>query len=174
LRQCWECRGGMPTTKANVDTAALELIGVGLPGVVEDGMSGRNSQRKLGSARGSPRRSRTAKAPHINRWAVKLRCACEWGAWGRLSDDGPRQHNLDRSEGPWGRWGNPPHGGALSDPWPGSVRDNHVGHEVHEGRRQIRRTTADAGSRLKLKDALDRSRLKSQPSSRTGENPLSG
>src|SRR5215467_7814644 len=94
----------MPTTKANVDTAALELIGVGLPGVVEGGMSGRNMQRKPGTARGSPRRSRTAKAPHINRWAVKLRCACEWGAWGRLSDDGPGQYNLDRSEGPWGRW----------------------------------------------------------------------
>jgi hypothetical protein len=33
-------------------------------------------QRKPGTARGSPRRSRTAKAPHISRWAVKLRCAC--------------------------------------------------------------------------------------------------
>jgi hypothetical protein len=49
-----------------------------------------------------------------------------------------------------------------------------VGHEVHEGRRQTRRTTAHAGSRLKLKDELGRSRLISQPSSRTGENPLSG
>jgi hypothetical protein len=49
-----------------------------------------------------------------------------------------------------------------------------VGHEVHEGRRQTRRTTADAGSRLKLKAELGRSRLISQPSSRTGENPLSG
>jgi hypothetical protein len=32
-----------------------------LPGVREDGMSGQNEQRKLGTARGSPRRSRTAK-----------------------------------------------------------------------------------------------------------------
>jgi hypothetical protein len=99
-----ECRAAQITAKANVDTAALELIGVELPGVVEDGMSGRNGQRKPGTARGSPRRSRTAKAPHISRWAVKLRCACERGAWGRVSDDGPGQHNLDRSEGPWGRW----------------------------------------------------------------------
>jgi hypothetical protein len=30
-------------------------------------------------------------------------CAWEWGGWGRLSVDGPRQKNSDRSEGPWGR-----------------------------------------------------------------------
>ena len=33
-----------------------------LPGVIEGGMSGKNGQRKLGTTRGSPRRSRTAKA----------------------------------------------------------------------------------------------------------------
>ena len=69
---------------------------------------------------------------------------------------------------------NPPHGGALSSPRPGSVRDNRCGHEVHEGRRQTVRQSAYAGSRLKLIYALGRSRLISQPSSRTGENPLSG
>jgi hypothetical protein len=164
----------MPTTKANVDTAALELIGVGLPGVVEGGMSGRNMQRKLGSTRGSPRRSRTAKAPHINRWAVKLRCACEWGAWGRVSDDGPGQYNLDRSEGPWGRWVTHRMAVHYRAHGPAQYGTTDVGHEVHEGRRQTRRTTADAGSRLKLKAELGRSRLISQPSSRTGENPLSG
>src|SRR6266699_323328 len=74
-----------------------------LPGVGEDGMSGRNVQRKLGTTRGSPRRSRTAKASRISRPAVKSRCAREWGGWGRLSDDGPGQHNPDPSEGPWGR-----------------------------------------------------------------------
>src|ERR1700751_6316854 len=67
----------------------LELIDVELPGVVEDGMSGKNGQQKPGTARGSPRRSRTAKASHISRHAVKSRCAREWGGWGRLSDDGP-------------------------------------------------------------------------------------
>jgi len=36
---------------------------------------------------------------------AKSRCAREWGGWGRLSDDGPGQHNPDRSEGPWGRAG---------------------------------------------------------------------
>ena len=87
-----------------------------LPGVREDGMSGRNVQRKLGTTRGSPRRSRTAKASRISRRAVKSRCACEWDGWGRLSDDGPGQNNPDPSEGPWGRWSIPPHGGALSSP----------------------------------------------------------
>src|ERR1700732_3208722 len=84
-----------------------------LPGVREDGMSGRNEQRKLGTARRSPRRSRTAKASRISRHAVKSRCAREWGGWGRLSDDGPGHYNPDPSEGPWGRWSIPPHGGAV-------------------------------------------------------------
>jgi hypothetical protein len=102
----------------------LELIDGELPGVGEDGMSGRNGQRKLGTTRGSPRRSRTAKTSRISRRAVKSRCACEWGGWGRLSDDGLGQHNPALSEDPRGRWGIPPHGGALSSPRPGSVRDN--------------------------------------------------
>jgi len=46
-------------------------------------MSRRNGQRKLGTTRGSPRRTRTAKASRISRVAVKSRCACEWGGWGR-------------------------------------------------------------------------------------------
>src|SRR5215471_12679723 len=44
-----------------------------------------NGQQKPGTARGSPRRSRTAKASRISRRAVKSRCAREWGGWGRLS-----------------------------------------------------------------------------------------
>jgi hypothetical protein len=46
-------------------------------------------QRKPGTTRGSPRRSRTAKASRISRQAAKSRCAREWGGWGRISDDGP-------------------------------------------------------------------------------------
>src|SRR6266699_751479 len=75
---------------------------VEFPGVGEDGMSGRNAQRKLGTTRGSPRRSRTAKASRISRPAVKTRCAHEWGGWGRLSDDGPGHYNPAPSEDPWG------------------------------------------------------------------------
>ena len=64
-----------------------------LPGVLGDGMPERNGQRKTGTARGSPRRSRTAKAPRISRRAAKSWGAREWGGWGRLSDDGPGQQN---------------------------------------------------------------------------------
>src|SRR5262249_25743968 len=84
-----------------------------LPGVLGDGMSGRNDQRKTGTARGSPRRSRTAKALRISRRAAKSQCAGERGGWGRLSDDGSGQHNPIRSEGPWGGWISPPDGGAV-------------------------------------------------------------
>ena len=85
-----------------------------LPGVVEDGMPGENGQRKLGTTRGSPRRSRTAKASRISRPAVKSRCAREWGGWGRLSEDGPGQQNPDPSEGPWGGGRPTLQGGASS------------------------------------------------------------
>jgi hypothetical protein len=130
-------------------------------------MSGRNVQRKLGTTRGSPRRSRTAKASRISRRAVKSRCAREWGGWGRLSDDGPGHYNPDPSEGPWGRWSIPPHGGAVI----ASTDPTLCGSTLkHEGRRQTGRRSAYAGSRLKLIDASGRSRLTRQPFSRNGEN----
>ena len=78
LRECRECRAGGHSAKANVGIEVLD-IDVKLPGVGEGGTSGRNVQRKLGTTRGSPRRSRTAKASRISRHAVKSRCACEWG-----------------------------------------------------------------------------------------------
>ena len=98
--------------EGTIDVAALELTIVELPGVVGGGMPGRNRQRKTGTARGWPRRSRTAEASHISRSAMKLRCAREQGGWGRLSVDG-RDSKPDWSEGPWGKWGNPLHGGAV-------------------------------------------------------------
>src|ERR1700692_3396110 len=152
--------------EGHVGIEVLEHIGVRGPGVGEDGMSGSNVQRKLGTTRGSPRRSRTAKASRISRRAVKSRCACEWDGWARLSYDGPGQNNPDPSEGPWGRWSIPPHGGAViasTDPTLcGSMLK-------HEGRRQTDRRSAYAGSRLKLIDAPGRSRLTRQPFSRNGE-----
>ena len=76
----------------------------GLPGVVEGDMPRRNSQRKPGTACGSPRRARTAKALRISRYATKSRCACKRGAWGRLSNEG--RDNTTRSErGPLGQSG---------------------------------------------------------------------
>jgi hypothetical protein len=95
-------------------------------------MSGRDSQRKLGTARGSPRRSRTAKASRISRCAVKSRCARAWGGWGRLSDDGPGQHNPDPSEDPWGV-ATATYGGALAGLRPDSERDYRSDHATHEG-----------------------------------------
>ena len=72
-------------------------------GGADDGMFGKSGRRKHGTTRGSPRRSRTAKALRITGTAGKSRRACEWGGWGRLSDDGAGQNNPYRSEGPWGK-----------------------------------------------------------------------
>ena len=66
-------------------------------------MPRQNGQRKPGTTRGSPRWAHTAKTSRISRPAVKSGCAREWDGWGRISDDGPGQHNPARSEGPWGR-----------------------------------------------------------------------
>ena len=135
--------------EGHVGIEILEHIDVGVPGVGEDGMPGRNVQRKLGTTRGSPRRSRTAKASRISRHAVKSRCAREWGGWGRLSDDGPGHYNPDPSEGPWGRWSIPPHGGAGSSPQARLRADHRSDHEMHEGWMQTGWRTANVGSRLK-------------------------
>jgi hypothetical protein len=75
----------------------------GISGVRERDMSRKNSQRKHGTTRGSPRPAGTAKAHRITSTAGKSGRAREWGGWGRLSVDGPGQNNPDRSEGPWGR-----------------------------------------------------------------------
>jgi hypothetical protein len=136
LRECWECRAGGHSAKANVGIEVLENIDVGLSVVGEGGMSGRNVQRKLGTTRGSPRRSRTAKASRISRHAVKSGCAQEWDGWGRLSDDGPGHYNPDLSEGPWGGGVMILHGGAQSSLRPDTVRDNRCDNEVHKGRMQ--------------------------------------
>ena len=166
MRDRWECRVGSFAAKA-MPTSLSGTDGVGFPGVPGDGMPGKNVQRKLGTTRGSPRRSRTAKASRISRQAVKSRCAREWGGWGRLSDDGPGHYNPDPSEGPWGRWSIPPHGGAVI----ASTDPTLCGSTLkHEGRRQTDRRSADAGSKLKLIDAWGRSRLICQPFSRNGEN----
>jgi hypothetical protein len=89
--------------KASVLAKELDICSERLPGDVEDDMLGRIEQGKHGTARGLPRRSRTAKVSHISRHAMKLGCAREWGGCGRLSVDGPGQQNPDRSEGPWRR-----------------------------------------------------------------------
>jgi len=99
-------------------------------------MSGGNKQRKPGTTRGSPRRSRTAKASRISRFAVKSRCAHEWDGWGRLSDDGPGHYNPNPSEDPLGGGVITLQGGAQSSARPDTVRDNRCDSEVHEGRQK--------------------------------------
>src|SRR6516164_7241915 len=123
---------------------------IGLPGVPGDGMPGKNAQRKLGTTRGSPRRSRTAKASRISRYAVKSRCARRWGGWGRLSDDGARQHNSGESEDPWGGGLPNLHGGARSSARPDTARDYRCRSGVRERRTQTADESVYAGSRLKL------------------------
>jgi len=78
-----ESRTAQISVKAKVEIEELDEYDSDLPGDIEDGMSGRNVQRKLGTTRGSPRRSRTAKASCISRKTAKSRCACEWVGWGQ-------------------------------------------------------------------------------------------
>jgi hypothetical protein len=118
-------------------------------------MPGGNGQRKPGTTRGSPRRSRTAKALRISRHAVKSRCARGWGGWGRLSDDGPRQHNSGQSEDPWGGGRPTLQGGTPSSSRPDTVRDYRSSHEVYERRMQTKQQPVYAGSRLKLVDVRE-------------------
>ena len=148
LRGSWECRAVGTSAKAYVDIPALELMDVEVPGVGEDGMSGRNGQRKPGTARGSPRRSRTAKASRISRRAVKSRCACERGGWGRLSVDGPGHYNPVRSEDPWGGGGFHLMAVQYRAHGPAQYGTTDVGHELHEGRMQTGREQRMPGAGL--------------------------
>ena len=111
----------------------------------QEGMCSESSEPLAGRL-GAPAQRRHRR---ISRHAVKSGCAREWGGWGRLSDDGPGQNNPDPSEGPWGGGLVTHHGGALSSPRPGAVRDNRRDHEMHEGRMQTGCQTAHAESRLK-------------------------
>jgi hypothetical protein len=136
-------------------------------------MPRKNGQRKPGTTRGSPRRSRTAKALRISRHAVKSQCARGWGGWGRLSDDGSRQHNSDPSEGPWG--GGRPHlqGGACSNARPDTERDHRCVTTCAQGghKPNIRQRMLGAGLSWLMQG---RCRPTCRPSSRIGENPPYG
>jgi hypothetical protein len=144
-----------------------------LPGVIEGGMPGRNGQRKPGTTRGSPRRSRTAKASRISCFAVKSRCARGWGGWGRLSDDGSRQHNSGTSEDPWGGGLPHLHGGARSNGRPDTARDYRNVTKCAKGGHKPTISECMPGAGLSWLVA-GRCRSKCQPSSRIGENPPYG
>ena len=74
-----------------------------LPGVIESGMPRRNGQRKPGTTRGSPRRSRTAKALRI-RAMPRNRSVPEGLAHGVVEAE-MEPDNITRTgaEDPWGR-----------------------------------------------------------------------
>ncbi len=73
------------------------------PGVADDDMPIREWSVKARNHSGAAdARKGERRASRISRQAVKSRCAREWGGWGRLSVEGPRHYNSDRSEGPWG------------------------------------------------------------------------
>ena len=99
------------------------------------------------------KRSRTAKASRVSCHAVKSRCARGWGGWGRLSDDGSRQHNSGQSEDPWGGGLPHLHGGARSSARPDTARDYRCRNEARERRTQTTNQLVYAGSRLKPVDA---------------------
>jgi hypothetical protein len=149
------------------------LAMIELPGVIESGMPRGNGQRKPGTTRGSPRRSRTAKTLRISRYAVKSRCARGWGGWGRLSDDGSRQHNSSKSEDPWGGGLPHLHGGARSRVSPDTVREYWVASTCAKGRHKPNISRCMQGAGLS-RQCAGRCCLKCQPSSRTGENPPCG
>ena len=90
-------------------------------------MSRRNVQRKLGTTRGSPRRSRTAKASRISRRDGEITMCLRVGRMGPTSVDGPGQNNPDRSEGPWGGVEPYSNGGTPRSLRPDTARDNRFG-----------------------------------------------
>jgi hypothetical protein len=97
-----------------------------------------------------------------------LRRVCERGGWGRLSDDGPGQHNLDRSEGPWGRAVNPlARRCRCHVPYLDSERG-------HMALKTTRRSEANHGGLLIDPSYLGQAPTDSRPWSRTGENPPYG
>jgi len=137
-------------------------------------MPRRNEQRKRGTTRGSPRRSRTAKAARISRKAAKSRCVREWGGWGRLSEDGPGQHNPVRSEGPWGRARNPPERRCSTGRRAAAQNADHTfaaGSTKDECKPHIARVGREQAS---PEWCTGRPRPKGRPWSRTGENPPYG
>ena len=79
-------------------------------------------------------------ASRISRRAVKSGCACEWGAWGQISADGPGHYNPDRSEDPWGRVAEAARAEVHKrTTFPDTVRGFNVISDGHEGRWQTGR-----------------------------------
>jgi hypothetical protein len=109
----------------------------------------------------------------ISRHAVKSQCARGWGGWGRLSDDGARQHNLHPSEDPWGGGRPHLHGDARSNGRPDTAREYRNVTKCAKGGHKPTISQCMPGAGLSWLVA-GRCRSKCQPSSRIGENPPYG
>jgi len=79
----WECRAAQISAKA-MSASKFWTSDVELPGVIESGMPRKNGQRKPGTTRGSPRRSRTAKALRISRSAGEIAMCSRVGRMGSI------------------------------------------------------------------------------------------
>ena len=151
--------------------------------------SGPNDDRAPRGQRGwHVRKEWTAKArnhprvasalPHSEGIAYKppcgeVECARGWGGWGRLSDDGARQHNLHPSEDPWGGGLPHLHGGARSNGRPDTAREYRNVTKCAKGGHKPTISQRMPGAGLSWLVA-GRRRPKCQPSSRIGENPPYG
>ena len=115
-----------------------------LPGIPEDNMSTQNANESteplVGCLGIGAHALCTAKTSRISRQAAKSSCACEWGGWGRLSEDGSGHYNPIRSEDPWGRAEEPLERRCSNEPRPSAQHEEQdASSEEHEGRMQTAR-----------------------------------
>jgi hypothetical protein len=100
--QHWKCRTPSTRAKASVvGEGTGRRQSTSFPGSLKATCREGTTLRKRGTARGSPRRSRTAKVSRISRIGEVAMCP-RVGRMGPISVDGPGQHNPVWSEGPWG------------------------------------------------------------------------
>ena len=104
---------------------------------------------------------------------MKSRCARGWGGWGRLSDDGSRQHNSDKSEDPWGGGLLHLQGGARSSAHPTQCGISEFTTRCAKGRHKPNISRCMPGAGLS-RSCVGRCCPTCQPSSRIGENPPCG
>src|SRR5258707_239356 len=96
-----------------------------------------------------------------------MRCAHEWDGWGRLSNDGSRQHNSGKSEDPWG-CGDPTSWRCRIESATRLSTGKLLDHEVEEGWMQPAQHVGNVGSRFK------RVKVRKPPSERTASHPYRG
>ena len=113
-------------------------------------MPGRNVQQKLGTAHGSPRRSRTAKASRISRIVGEIAMCPRVGRMGLNKALMARDRRTRIGARAPGAESNPhskaAHRGVVGPAQNGITESDY---EMREGQMQTRRPPSNAGSRLK-------------------------